>query len=776
MKKFFIGYVDNPKSNVYNRCSLEKFKEITGAEETARLVSVVRTEGMSKEARRLNKSRLAAFFFMGYSLNKSRKKADMLPTGLVMIDIDTDDANPRSLYNLYLKAMERAGFDTKAHLKLAHATPSGHGLRLVEELRPGSTIEADQLWVGEQMGIKIDSACKDLSRLSYAVTSADIFFIDETMFATDEDWEKAVNQPVAKQPVVAEKSSEKKLPVVADKPSAKIYPADYDGIPYKLLVECLADQLGTPATHGSRNQFIFSMACHLRSVCDSDPEWIAQVLPTYGEATDRWRSTINSAVHRNMNVNMPETMKRAISVARKRLAEEQAINEAENTSSPAIKPTTYLDAPEAPMMPAKLPPLVELLTSKVADVYKPAVAHAIFPALGAHLGGVKFRYIDNVDHEATFMCVLTAKQGAGKSCVNKPIELILRDIVERDELSRMREQSWKDDINSKGANKEKPKRPDDICIQVLVPDMTNAAFVQRLKEAKGKFLYTSMDEVELLDQMKVGSKGKQVSQIIRLSFDTREYGQERVGAQSVTAKVAVRWNWNASTTIARSRKYFRNGVSDGTVSRLNFCIIQLPRHSSMPITGDYDQAFIDALKPHIDNLNKVSGKVDCLQAMELAKKLGEENANLSILTDDDAFEQFSYRANVIAYLKACVLYVANGCQWDDTFDEFIRWSEQYDLWVKMHLFGEKLIDDQKQETFVTITGPRNMLDLLPNKFTLNEASNVRIANGKPADSTEMIKSWKKRGYIERDPKDGSFVKTALYLKRSRNFYIEDKAA
>jgi hypothetical protein len=379
---------------------------------------------------------------------------------------------------------------------------------------------------------------------------------------------------------------------------------------------------------------------------------------------------------------------------------------------------------------------------------------------------VYFRYIDNTLREPAFMCVLMAKMSSGKSAVNKPIEYILADIKQRDEVSRQREQAWKDSLNTKGANKEKPKRPDDLCIQILVPDMTNAAFVQRLADAKGKFLYTSMDELELLNNLKTSAKSNQVSQIIRLAFDCAEYGQERVGSQSVTAKVPIRWNWNASATIERGKQFFKDGLIDGTLSRLNFCTIIHEKGDDIPVYGNYDEAFAATLKPYIDALNAAYGEITCPEAEHLAKQLLQDSRDVAMLADNEAYEVLSYRANVIAYQKAMVLYVANGCRWDERIDEFVNWSKQYDMWCKMNFYGQKLQSEIDKENLVQMQGPRNMLEMLPNRFSREDLSAVRLAQGKSPDPTSQFGKWKKRGFIVKDKVTNEYIKTEIYLSRN----------
>ena len=406
--------------------------------------------------------------------------------------------------------------------------------------------------------------------------------------------------------------------------------------------------------------------------------------------------------------------------------------------------------PPAPPMPKKLPKLVELLVSKTPDVYKPAVAHAIFPPLATHLWKTRFRYIDNVEHEATLMCCLLAGTGAGKSCVQMPISLIMEDIRKRDMENLKREKEWKDEMMRKGANKDKRKRPENLIIQMIDADMTNPAFVMRTAEAQGHFLYTSLNEIDQFDALK--GIGNQHFRIMCLAFDPgNEYGQTRVGLQSVTERVTIRFNWNASTTIEKGKRYFSKVLTDGPISRINFCTI--PERligEDIPIYGNYDDEFRAQLKPYIENLCKASGLVDCPEAFSLAMKLKDENAEFSRLSQNRIYENFTFRGNVIGYLKACVLYVANGFRWEPEIEEFIRWSEQYDLYCKMRFFEDGIKTASTSAEKSTSHGPSNLLQQLPDEFMYQQAVEVRQKNGLSADGTKnMLYAWVHRGYIER---------------------------
>ena len=412
------------------------------------------------------------------------------------------------------------------------------------------------------------------------------------------------------------------------------------------------------------------------------------------------------------------------------------------------------DYPEPPAMPEKLPKLVELLISRTPEIYKPAVAHAIFPPLATHLWQTSFRYIDNVVHEATLSTCLLAGTGAGKSSVDKPIRYIMEDIRKRDAENLKREKEWKEEVTRKGANKDKRKRPDNLVIQEIDADMTSPAFVMRTAEAQGRFLYTSLNELDQFDALR--GSGNQQFRIMCLAFDPFNlFGQQRVGVQSVTERVTIRFNWNASTTIQKGQRYFSKVLTDGPISRINFCTIpEREIGDEMPVYGDYDDAYREALKPYIENLNNARGLIDCPEAFQLALRLKDENAEFSRLSQDRVYENLSFRANVIAYLKACVLYVANGCKWEPEIDEFIRWSERYDLYCKMRFFGDaiKRANDTGEKS--SKRGPSNMLMQLPDEFTYQQVIDLRVANGMSQKGTsKMLGNWKDRHYIRAKEND-----------------------
>ena len=408
------------------------------------------------------------------------------------------------------------------------------------------------------------------------------------------------------------------------------------------------------------------------------------------------------------------------------------------------------DYPDPPEMPKKLPKLVELLISRTPEIYKPAVAHAIFPLLATHLWKTRFRYIDNVEHEARLMTLLLAGTGAGKSSVNRPIDFIMEDIRLRDAENLKREKAWKDEMLRKGANKDKRKRPENLIIQEIDADMTNPAFVMRTAEAQEHFLYTSLNELDQFDALK--GSGNQQFRIMCLAADPgNKYGQTRVGTMSITERVTIRFNWNASTTIQKGQRYFSKVLTDGPISRINFCTIpEREIGEDMPVYGTYDESYREALRPYIENLNKVTGLIECKEAFQLALKLKDENAEFARLSQDRTFENLSFRANVIAYLKACVLYVANGCKWEPEIDEFIRWSEQYDLYCKMRFFGDMIAKENFMAEKSSKRGPQNLLQILPDNFTAAQLLAIRLEHGLDAKGTDMmIRQWLHRNYIRR---------------------------
>ena len=702
------------------------------------------------------KKKLPIITFHATFKNGRRKNEDAIPSGLSIYDLDHIE-NPRAKWD---SIKERAA---ELGIVLAHVSPSLKGLRLVFIVPGGMDLAQSQAWMASQLGDdKYDACVKDFARCSFVVPREYVLWVDEEgLFATHG----------TSQPCHSERSEES---VDTAQPSGCVqilrdaqddtterenYPSTYEEIPYETIVEVLEEQMGGEPEHGSRNNFIFSMACHLRYVCNDDSTWISQILPTYGEAREKWLASIKSACNRNQTKSMPRIMRRTIAICKDRLESE---SEADTQGQP-------------PKMPRRLPPLIKLLVSKTPKIYRPAVAHAVFPALGAHLWKTYFRYIDNVEHEATLMCCLMAGTGAGKNCISEPVNRILKDIRKRDKDNLQREKEWKDEMQTKGANKDKRKRPEGLVIQEIDPDTTNAAFVQRLADAEERFLYTKMNEIDQFDALKTSARSKAHFQIMCLAFDPGNvYGQTRVGTGSVSERVCIRFNWNASTTIQKGQSYFRSVLTDGPISRINFCTIpERPIGSEMPVYGTYDANFDEELRPYIERLNKARGSIECRPARALAKKLMEENADFARLSESRVYENLSFRANVIAFLKACILYVVHDGKWDKTMEDFVRWSLQYDMYCKMKFFGEAIENVECGVQQSVRKGPQNLLELLPDTFTREEAGKLRQRMGIRRGSLKlMLGNWKHRGYIEMEKESPTddigqqiFRKTEAYLKK-----------
>ena len=670
------------------------------------------------------------------------------------------------------------------------------GTHVLITLPEGMTPQEAQQRFSMDVGFQADPALKDVARCIYMVPESSTLYVNEGLFAPQSTQSSShtiviqttegrknledTAQPNVDAPEILRRfaplddkkgdapQNDKKGDAPLDDKAEEVkeeYPETYEDIPYSEIVTTLEEQMGGQPEHGSRNNFIFSMACHLRYVTNDDAEWIARILPTYGESKEKWMATIRSACNRNQTKAMPRIMKRTLSICKQRQEEEES--EIRNHKSEINTP---------PAMPKRLPPLIKLLVSRTPKIYQPAVAHAVFPALGAHLWKTHFRYIDNVLHEATLMNVLMGETGAGKNCISEPINHILKDIRQRDMDNLRREKEWKREMQTKGANKDKRQRPEGLVIQEIDPDMTNAAFVMRLAEAEERFLYTKMNEIDQFDALKTNANKKAHFQIMCLAFDPGNvYGQTRVGTSSVSDRVCIRFNWNASTTIRKGQAYFRSVLTDGPISRINFCMI--PRReigSEMPVYGTYGADFEEELRPYIERLDKARGVVECRQASNLAKKLVEECAEFARLSQNRVYENLSFRANVIAFLKAMVLYVAHGEKWDKSMEDFVRWSLQYDLWCKMRFFGRAIEAQEESDESTQSKGPQNLLDLLPEIFTREEASAMRQRIGIRNDSlSQMLNNWKQRNYIEvygeevkrSEVSRQRYIKTEEYLRK-----------
>ena len=748
--------------------------------------------------------------------NGRRLNADAIPSGLSIYDKD-HIPNPRGYWEEKQKILaQKSVLDS---ICLVHVTPSTEGLRLIFKIPKGMTLAEAQKWMSEQLEDNdYDSCVKDLARPSFLVPEDYILYIDEAKLfevantslnikeggaSESEDLKEgsASESEDLKQgglhrtnnrnsvasdnkgegfdapPTLERSGSERRVGAVSPSPlrgegrgerwsppyeggtgwlektSETQFPQEYNGIPYATLVTKLVELLGGEPQHGSRNTFIFTLACYLRYICDDNADWVKSVIPIFGEEQRRAFTTVESACSRKQSHVMPGIVRKAIKLCQDELEKGQGKNYEEADFGDIGNPDSYFY--HVNELPTKLPRLIKLLVSKTPKMYQPAVSQAVFPPLAAHLCSTRFRYIDNVEHEATLMSILCAPTGSGKECVSEPINHIMADIRTRDAEQRAREKAWKDECNSKGSNKDKRERPEGLVIQEVNIDMTNPAFVLRMKEAEEHFLYAKVNELNLFDALK--GKTNQHFRIMELAFDLGIYGQDRVGVQSVTETVRVRFNWNASCTPKKCRDYFRRVVTDGPVSRISFSTIdRRPCGSEIPVYGSYDAAFDEELRPYIENLVKARGLVDCPQAFKLAQKLVGENAEFARLSQNYVFENLSFRANVIAYLKACVLYVANGMKWEKSIEDFVRWSERYDLWCKLKLFGQMIYEADNEQAKTDkefVSGPKNLLRMLPDEFTLEDYLKLRRQQGFEGDDRKRamnaINQWVHRGYVAR---------------------------
>ena len=541
------------------------------------------------------------------------------------------------------------------------------------------------------------------------------------------------------------------------------YEQTYDGVPYEEITKALVDLMGGAPAHGNRNNFIYREACLLRYICNSEAAWIKQVIEIFGEDEAKAFASVESACKVAQSSEMPQLVKQAVELARKNYLAKQATEKA----------GIYADVP--PQMPARLPKLIKLLTSKVPDDFKAPVAMAVFPPLAAHLKGVNFRYIDNQVHEAAMMNLLVAPMSSGKSAVNGPINSIIEDLVQMDKVNRQKEQEWKDEVNTMGDNKKKPVRPEDICIRIVSPDLTRAAYIQRLDDAQkagDAYLYCKMDEVDML------RKFNDPSQLIRLCWDNSEDGQERVGTKSVTARVKTRFNWNASSTIAVTQKFFSvREVADGAVSRLSLATIFRSEFAPCPVVGEYDAQFKSQLAPYIHQLNATSGFKECRKARQLIERLGSELMELAQLAYNKPYAEFAKRGLANGFRRAMVLYLANGEKWEKAIEDFIVWSVKYDLWCKMRFFGNQMQEaiDADNRSIYHASGVSNLLLFVHDTFDKAEIQEVCMVHGTKTKLAVLLCTWKKRGFIVKN-EDGTFSKTAKFIGKYGHYGTPGMAA
>ena len=749
-----FGVSNNVRSRVVRECTPELFRQVVRMPIVGQVCASIadaweslKRGEMSKEDfeefKSREKKRLPIFTFHATFKNGRRLNADAVPSGLSMYDIDhiNDPRGYWEIKNEELKIKNLLHF-----IVLVHVTPSGEGLRIVFRTPKGMDLAGAQRWMSEQLGdANYDQSVKDLARSSFAVPEDYILYIDEEkLFSKELEGVKGVRADTL---LNTNKNLLALTPERSDNSSNSLTPnkntPTFKDIPYKDIIKNWFALTGGEPVEGERNDRLHQLASHLRYITDNNEEKLLQIMPRYGLSEEEMKGLIHSACQAKW-CSIPRTLRVAIENGKLKMENSM------NTPDGNFQLSTFNC--QLPELPKRLPKLIALLISRTPDIYKSAVAHAVFPSLAAHLHRVRFRYIDNVEHEATLMNVLMAGTGAGKDCISEPINRIMKDIRLRDAENLRREREWKNEINSKGANKDRRQRPEGLIIQEIDADMTNPAFVMRTAEADGHFLYTKLNEIDQFDALRGSGKGGQQFQIMCLAFDPQNrYGQTRVGAQSVTEKVTIRFNWNAATTILKGKRYFSKVLTDGPISRINFCTIpEREIGAEMPIYGTYDAGFDEELRPYIENLTRATGLIDCPEAFKLAQKLREENADFARLSQSRVYENLSFRANVIAYLKACVLYVANGCKWDKSIEEFTRWSLQYDMQCKMDFFGDaiELAMNEGEADSQRRPGRRNLLTLLPDEFTLQDAIRVRQMEGLNAEGTrDMLYQWSHRNYI-----------------------------
>ena len=706
----------------------EEYLALRNSEEQKATVTAVRNGDTRK------KSRLVQMNYSCLPNEDGTLKGSVTMSTTVGMDIDHVPAEQmQAVRERILSKKDELG------LLMLELSARGQGYHMVFRRKAEKTQEENLLWASQLIGVQYDEGAKDITRVFYTTTGSeeDLIYLDDEVFG--EQYRKGQktlsNSPCLGGEQGLRTDGLKPLPSTGEDGRGL-----FRGIPYSDIIDEYWRRTGGVPVEGERNVRLHKLAVSLRAICDNRREVLLQVMPRLGLSEDEVQRVVDSACKES-----PKGFSKVM---------QQIIEDLEESFRPHLTSPNLGEKSEEeslpPAMPKKLPKLIQLLVSKTPDIYKPAVAHAVFPALAAHLYKVRFRYIDNVLHEATLMNVLMAGTGAGKDCISQPINYIMADIRKRDEENLQREKQWKQEVNSKGANKDKRQRPEGLIIQEVDPDMTNPAFVMRMAEADGHFLYTKMNEIDQFDALRGSGRGGQQFQIMCLAFDpNNRYGQTRVGTGSVTEKVCIRFNWNAATTIQKGQRYFRNVLTDGPISRINFCTIpEREIGADMPVYGTYDAAFEEELRPYIERLTKAVGEVDCPHAFKLAQKMVEENAEFARLSQSRVYENLSFRANVIAWLKGCLLYVANGCKWTREIEDFVRWSLQYDMWCKMQFFAEAIeqadyIDDSKPRR-----GPRNLLELLPDEFSLQDAINIRRQQGLDGKGArKMINQWAHRGYI-----------------------------
>ena len=750
--------VNAPKGQVFEH-TLDELVNVTKSDEVTSLITRIR-QTEDKDERRKLKSLLPFRCPHYFRFRDDHRAQDaILPeefTFQTCVDIDdetmVDQARTRAFILNNKKDSEWQGM--LLHMEYS----ASKKLHIDIRIPVGMTIEEAQQAYCKALGVSFDEDCCSPERMIYITDAASQLYTSPEWQMHLSDEEIALRRKAYEERGLDIDGRERKITQKEPSLLCKSYPTEYAGIPYSYIVEELADQLGGAPEHGSRNTFIFTMACHLRYVCDNDAQWIRSVLPNYGEAQDRVDATIESACKRSQSMTMNTKMKTAITLARKRKNMENGTDED--------------SLMRQPQMPERLPAPVRLITSKAPRGYWPCIINTTFSAFATYMGGVKAEFWNGRQEECTLLNGLVAPMSAGKSSIKDPIIHILAPIERRDMEARQREREWAEATNCKGANKEKPERPTDICVQVVDSDMTNAAMTQRLDDAEragNKALFCMMDEMEQLKKMAGGSMAE-VTEIIRRDFDTDKYGQERVGTQSVKARTTLRMNMVFSTTPNTAKMYLGKNIDNGTLSRLSLSTIVKEDVERRPKFKPYDEAFDKKLAVYQARLENVKGTIVCPQAKRLAETLLDRAEDRALMMANESYEQLSYRAVEIAFRKSIILYVMNGMKWSKEIEDLVTYLFDYDMWVKMCLFGEEITNKLAKDHRVMKPGVPCLLESLNDSFARQEfdilykAQNATIGNVSKAASN-LLSQWKKRGWIVEDTEQGFYIKTEAYYQK-----------
>ena len=754
--------LNNPKAKgLVTEQPLENYFELTKSEELAKLVVAIRFEqdhGKRRELKANLPIRCPHYFRFK---DNHRSQPNIIPEAFTFqtcVDIDNKEQVEGALERAYLINSEEGQWKDM----LLHAEYSASGkLHLDIRIPVGMTIKEAQTAYCKALDIDFDEDCCTPERMIYITDESSQLFTAPDWYAELPEEEVAERRKAYLDRGLTidgreTASTELRIEPSGNESKSRLvdYPKDYMGIPYEYITDELADQLGGIPVHGSRNSFIYSMACHLRHICNDDPEWIKQVLPTYGENSKRVSQTIESACRRQQTTTMPQKLQAALQLARNRVN----IEKGESTDS----------LMRQPQMPERLPAPIRLCVSKAPKGYQPAIANSIFPAFATYTGGVEAEYWDNTLMELTLISGLVAGMSVGKSSIKEPINHILKPIAERDKLARAKEKDWAEATNTTGANCDKPERPKDISVQIVDADMTNAALCQRMEDAEragNKALFTRMDEVEQLKKVAGGSTSE-VTQILRRDFDGDDYGQERVGSQSVKARTKMRWNLVFSTTPGTALKTFGGNIDNGTFSRLNICTIVKEDVERRPKFGRYDEAFDKKLTQYQARLESAKGIIVCPQAKKLAEKLLDRAEERALMMGNETFTQLSYRAVAIAFRKSILLYIMCGMKWSKEIEDFITWTFDYDMWCKMCLMGNIIKEKLERDSKIMKPGLPCMLEQLGDTFTREEYNVLERAECPNIKQRgNLLSKWKSRGWIEQNTELNIFVKTQEYYQK-----------